>query len=490
MEHVGLSRNQKRIFLTIILGAFVFRVVLALISDNFNHPDENFQIYEQAHRLVFGYGLIPWEFRFDVRSWIVPGLVAVILYPFKLLGCDNPNIYTPLTKIFFGLIAMSLVISAYFIGKKISSVKAGLWAAFFCAGWYEIIYFSIRPLSEIWATTFFVAAIALSIKSKDNTQLIIAGILTAITAAVRPHYFPVVLLFLIVLFFINRTHKPIVLYISFIGTIIMIGIFEKITIGGFYESYINYFHFSKHFSMADTSAGVGIFAFAKQLGQSSMMLVWLFLLVGVTIWRKVWYLILFVLAALIFHSALPLKEHIASIRFIYMVIPLYMIIGGIALSEILSNFNIRQGPVATTLSIIFLAVSTCGAFNILPGEKNVYEHNVFHRDPGLSAYKYLYKQNNIKAVFDNGNFWFLSGGYYYFHRHIPLYFNNMPPPSLNFVSHIVTRENLYGLDGFELKKTFGDISIYSRTDSLFEYPIDYNFDLNMYQPGIDDNRRP
>ena len=44
-----------------------------------SHPDEIYQTQEQAHRLVYGYGIVPWEFRDGVRSWILPGLLALEL---------------------------------------------------------------------------------------------------------------------------------------------------------------------------------------------------------------------------------------------------------------------------------------------------------------------------------------------------------------------------------------------------------------------------
>ncbi len=486
MEISRITDSQRKTLFTIVLCALIIRIVLALISDNFNHPDENFQIYEQAHRLVFGYGIIPWEFRFSVRSWIVPGLIAVMLYPFKLLGWDNPNIYVPLIRVILGLISVSIVISAYFIGKKISSPKAGIWAAFFCAAWYEIIYFSIRPLNEVWATTFFIAAMAFSVKSENNLNLVLGGILTALTIAVRLHYFPVVLLFIIVLFFINDKRRLFAYLAAFIVTIIIVGIFEKLTVGGFYESYLNYYKFNKSFSMTELSPGVSAFTFAEQLVYSSMIFGWLFILLGLIVWRKAWFLLLFVAAVLGLHSVIPLKEHIVSIRFVYIVIPLYMIIGGIALSEILSKINIRTNLSGIMIAVLFLVISAFGAFDILPREKQVYKHNIFYRDPGLSAYRYLFKQKKIAGVFDNADFWFQSGGFYYLHRDIPLYFDNTPPPSLDYVSHIVTKENLYGLVGFELIMTFGNISVYSRTDSTFNYKTDFRYDHNMYQSGIDD----
>src|SRR3569623_3311275 len=42
-------------------------------------PDEIIQSLEQAHRVVFGRGVLPWEFRDATRSWLFPGALAAIM---------------------------------------------------------------------------------------------------------------------------------------------------------------------------------------------------------------------------------------------------------------------------------------------------------------------------------------------------------------------------------------------------------------------------
>lgn len=42
--------------------AFAARLLPVFVFPGINHPDEVFQTVEQAHRLVFGSGLVPWEF--------------------------------------------------------------------------------------------------------------------------------------------------------------------------------------------------------------------------------------------------------------------------------------------------------------------------------------------------------------------------------------------------------------------------------------------
>jgi len=56
--------------------ALGLRLIPAIFYPGINHPDEVFQSLEQAHRLVFGYGAVPWEFEYGARSWLLPGMLA------------------------------------------------------------------------------------------------------------------------------------------------------------------------------------------------------------------------------------------------------------------------------------------------------------------------------------------------------------------------------------------------------------------------------
>ncbi len=52
----------------------------AVLWPGIHYPDEVMQSLEQAHRLVFGSGLVPWEFRDGARSWLLPGMLAVPMW--------------------------------------------------------------------------------------------------------------------------------------------------------------------------------------------------------------------------------------------------------------------------------------------------------------------------------------------------------------------------------------------------------------------------
>ena len=48
--------------------AVALRMAEAIAFPGYEYPDEIFQVLEQAHRLAFGNGIIPWEFAEGIRS--------------------------------------------------------------------------------------------------------------------------------------------------------------------------------------------------------------------------------------------------------------------------------------------------------------------------------------------------------------------------------------------------------------------------------------
>ena len=89
----NLAADDERGFLIIAIGISILAALPRLWAAWFDQgvfwPDEIFQSVEQAHRLVFGYGITPWEFRKGARSWVFPGMVAIVLKAGALFGLDS-----------------------------------------------------------------------------------------------------------------------------------------------------------------------------------------------------------------------------------------------------------------------------------------------------------------------------------------------------------------------------------------------------------------
>src|SRR5579864_4305542 len=110
MKSIAASRKRAiALLLALCSGAAALRLALAFAMPNIAHPDQIFQILEPAHRLVYGYGIVPWEFREGVRSWILPGLFAFI---FKISDfvLRVPGAYLAEATVFLALLSLSPVV--------------------------------------------------------------------------------------------------------------------------------------------------------------------------------------------------------------------------------------------------------------------------------------------------------------------------------------------------------------------------------------------
>lgn len=67
-----MDRKSGMALALLALIAFTLRLAPVLAFPSIDYPDEIFQTIEQAHQLVFGYGVVPWEFEYGSRSWMLP----------------------------------------------------------------------------------------------------------------------------------------------------------------------------------------------------------------------------------------------------------------------------------------------------------------------------------------------------------------------------------------------------------------------------------
>lgn len=97
-----------------LLTALAVRLLsVLLLPQTMFQPDEYYQALEPAHRLVFGYGFLTWEWRdlpsalgsspegwWDevvvqgrLRSWLWPGVFALVYKAIQMLGLENTAVF-------------------------------------------------------------------------------------------------------------------------------------------------------------------------------------------------------------------------------------------------------------------------------------------------------------------------------------------------------------------------------------------------------------
>lgn len=179
-------RWQIAVILAIGAAARLWRFPL----DGVHHADEAIQYLEQAHRLVFGQGLVPWEYRAGMRSWLMPLLLAGPMWLGQWFGAGA--LY-PIgaARIVVALAALAPLWAAYALGARLSRGHA-LVALAVMAWWYESVFFSVHVLTETLATACLLPAAALLYGRRSPRRMVLAGLLLTLGVIIRFQYGPAV----------------------------------------------------------------------------------------------------------------------------------------------------------------------------------------------------------------------------------------------------------------------------------------------------------
>jgi GPI mannosyltransferase 3 len=173
-----------------VLFAAAIRLPLAFWP-NFHHPDEIFQYLEPAWRMLGHDGIVSWEWRDGMRSWLLPGLMAgpVALGDWLVPGGMGAFI---LPRLVVATASLSIVISAWAFGARVSRTHA-IVVSFVAAVWFEFVYFAPHTLGEPLATAVILpAAWLLTRAAPSQRDLIGAGALLALAVLFRFQYAPAV----------------------------------------------------------------------------------------------------------------------------------------------------------------------------------------------------------------------------------------------------------------------------------------------------------
>lgn len=491
------DRSVYRKLCLLALAGLIIRLIFALNTENTHRPDEIYQFLEPAHRLVFGYGFITWEYRLGARSWLIPFFVSGPLFLCKFLHLDSPTIYIPLVKSIFCLLSVSVIFSSFVIGKQLISEKAGWLSAIFCTFWYELIYFSFRPLSDVLSTYLVLAAIACLLCKDRKAAPLAFGICTGLSLAIRLQLFPVTILLLALAAVSFNRQQLLQGGAAFISVVVFAGLVDYLTWGQWFISYYNTFLFQWVYKVSTLFGVQEPTYFVTTLFSNSVGVLPLAFLAGFFFWRRLWILILMVLVEIGMHSLAQHKDY----RYIFVTVPLLLIIyaGVITLfTELIDQGRMRLIPV-TILSLMMLVISVAGFFNKLPGESVVYPFTpLTETQDHKRAFLYLSQAKDVRGVCVIADVcrWYQAGGYYYLHQNVPVYFMGHPMD----VAQVSEVTNYWlcwkgdkNLRGFEPVTEIGNLSIRRETyvprhiPGLPELPP---YHTNIIQRGIDDRYKP
>jgi GPI mannosyltransferase 3 len=403
----------------ILLLGLALRVITCLTQTHVLFFDETLQYFEQGHRLAFGSGIVPWEFSEGVRSWLLPGLIALAMRTTAWFG-DDPMLYIGLVRAICIVLSMVVVLIGYRAGEREGGRMGAIVTGGLCAIWFDLVYFSPAVMTEILAAHCAIAALYLGEGPRTMRRGYWVGALFGAAVCLRYQYAPALLL--AVLWQYRR--QPRHYQWLFLGASSVLlpfsGVLDAITWGGAFQSI--WLNFVRN-SLQGIAAAIGTQPADYYWDYLVIVLLPLPLLLGLAVMGATRFpaLAIAALATLVMHSLLPHKE----VRFIYLALAAAPILIGLGATRVFQILAERYGPRAITAgvpSFLVLVVVLTGFIATGPlGPRwsmqrgMVHAFLAAHREPGLCGLQV----RDIPS--------WRSGGYTYLNRDVPLMFDPYVP---------------------------------------------------------------
>eukprot|EP01132_Coremiostelium_polycephalum_P005548 gene5548-6909_t len=183
----------------------------ALMINTFFDPDEYWQSLEVAHKIVFGYGYLTWEWKEMIRSFLHPFIFVLGFKFLHLFNLDTTYLIIVLPKLTQGIIA---AIGDYYLYKLAYSIfgkECARWTLI-CQliSWYTFVCI-VRTYSNSIECVMFIVSLyywpltSMTPQKQHNPKISIA--LTTIAFLIRPTT-AIMWLFLVPLYIYSNRSNP------------------------------------------------------------------------------------------------------------------------------------------------------------------------------------------------------------------------------------------------------------------------------------------
>jgi GPI mannosyltransferase 3 len=411
----------------LILLAAGLRLIPTVLVPSLNWGDEIFQSTEQAHRLVYGYGLVPWEFQLGMRSWLLPGFVATLIEAARLIG-DGPDVYLPVIAGVFGLFASAPAVCCFLWARRWYSLPAAFTGAALVAIAPELVYFGARVFTETVAAHLLVIACFLlrpADAAPSRRHLFAAGVLLGFVCLLRIHLAPAVLLVALWAYpSLWRGRVPALVMGGLLAAAFG-AVLDWTTLGYPFASLWRNVLFN---IVEGVSAGFGTepwnYYFSGEAGLWGTAGLFMLLAAGLGA-RRLPLLLAAAIVIVAVHSGLAHKEY----RFIYPAAVLVTVLAGLGIAQLTewaAAWLMRQGikqPIAAVICALLLAgYSGALMLRVWNGETMVELRLRVHDNLLAAAYVgHMPALCGLGMYGAEGRDWVMYGGYTHLHQPVPIY---------------------------------------------------------------------
>lgn len=477
------ARGPAVVVALLLTGAS--RLWFAMFDHSVFWPDEIYQSLEPAHRLAFGYGLLPWEFRDGARSWIFPGLLAIPLKLLALLHVSSALKLVFTARLVMVLLALLGAAAGTQYARRLAGKPAALIVAFAFACFPPLLVYSHRTLQEA-ASAPLVMLVPLCLLERTRRAALGAGLAVGVATLLRFQCAIIAGTFLIGLVF-ERRWAELKVYSAAGGCVALAGgLLDWLTWGRPFHSFLTYVEFNVIKSGASTFGVAPGTYFLHALWTSSgptVLLIGIGLIVGGLLAARA------ASAAAIFfvliHSAIPHKEF----RFLLPVFPLMLSVGGVGLALILARYKAPPWAAAALTVVLCL-----GFVNAARAETyaDLGQYVGTARASGSPWYteegpNLLLSEAGTRAdacgVLILGARAAFTGGYSYLHRKVPLLYRFQACDQAKAANYIIAPDGGANVPAeFKTIGAAGGYALYRRGGTCAPPPEDFDDMLD----GADD----
>ena len=422
---------------SVLLAASALRLWLALEDHSIYWPDEIYQSLEQAHRLAFGYGFIPWEFRDGARNWILPGALAGLWRVAALLGVESSLVLVGLARCGVVLASGAAIWLAARLAQRLASARAGFVTALVLALLPASVAFGYRTMSETVSAPLLVLG-ALCLNRRSTRATCLAGVWITLAAWLRYQNALFGVAFVLQLAFERRRRDTLLFCGAALATALAGGLLDWVTWGRPFHSLLTYIDFNLLRAGASTFGVEPFSYYGKSLWDSTgpaLVLLGPLALLGA---RRAPALALSVFGYLLVHSLIPHKE----LRFLVPALPLGCVLVGLGADQLQRRtantrlwwwLGLSAAALGMAFSLTRLTYRRMGQYADTPrGARPIWhadeEINLLLAEAGQKPDLCGLGVLGLRPAF--------TGGYSYFHRAAPLLYRRQlceAGPAVNYL---------------------------------------------------------
>jgi hypothetical protein len=464
-------RLARATWFAMALGA-VPRIWAAIWDQSILWPDEVHQTMEQAHRLAFGYGMIPWEFRSGARSWVFPGLMGLWWMLVSHLGVHRSFGLVVSAKLLMAAVSLLAIELGRRVATRLGGPTAGLVAVILLGACPLILYFASRVMTETASGAMVLAAVYLSLLA-EKPRPALAGAIASLAIYLRYQNGLVAVGLLAIL--IWRGEGKLATRYAIAATVVGLlgGMLDWVTWSYPFESFWVYLKFNLIDGRAAEVFGASSIGYYFGLLESSVGSMLGLLVVGLAVaWRRSPELVTLVAVFFGVHCFIPHKE----LRFLLPVVPLAVALAGVGLTDL---FEAASGSWRLPVGITLAMAVAMGAKAATPRLRDVGrpgDQNIWHI--GEDYFRAMWKVASRPdlcgiSLVDNDREW--TGGYTYLHRNVPMYFDL---DHLKETNYVVGGHEEKLPEGWQHLGNIGQYGVYKRAGTCSPVGSDYKTWLN------------